>query len=533
MAQQVQGPNCQRGPGYLVPICGFTVDKDGNKIPKLSDDPSQIVLVRGAKSITASSETAFCSGGVNAVALYGNNLRESERTALIGSGCPHDPIQDEINQELARTAKQAEQNKRHQEEEFERYKSLLETRVTEYENFIVQTQATFENMRKGYEERLSSSYQREIVINVRHPCKICNNYVVLSTQSIHHQFSRSDPKGVYIDVDGQHIPAQFDIISGRHHEGNNGSSSKIGPGNGAFHSPSHTLTSHKGKEAVYTDDMDSRFHTDKGRYRLKAKDREFPFSSEILGEFKNLRAADLFENRVTRARGWEKSNAHDNHESHGGNLRGLHHARPVVSEPSSGENENPNIPSWKQRDQTRVATDPQRVDPTLSTHSEKKNELEDLEQMLRFLEFKKQEVQQDLASLSGPSKDLDPPGIYCGSGCRCTKSQSHNGKTSNRPQKKTDFDSSGHLKRAKLITQGLSPEAKASFTPSRNYPYSDSTDSDGSLGKRLHGCMDSSRSRRKNRTRDDSDDDKPSRSSQNQSKGGGFFSGWWPSKTPL
>ncbi|EPS37261.1 hypothetical protein H072_9030 [Dactylellina haptotyla CBS 200.50] len=141
----------------------------------------------------------------------------------LGSGNHGNQYEEDIYREFARMRLQAEQTERFRMEEFERTQGLWDAHHRESERQR-QTVGTVYGRNSEYASEAGSGHRQTprdnekiIQIHIRHPCRKCQEAVIVETQTVHHRFPSQDlNKRVGINVDSPAVrKSDRDVICER------------------------------------------------------------------------------------------------------------------------------------------------------------------------------------------------------------------------------------------------------------------------------------------------------------------------------
>ncbi|KAJ6258722.1 hypothetical protein Dda_6773 [Drechslerella dactyloides] len=210
------------GPEYLVPMATAVPNPNGPGLILLQPaDPRMVPCM--------SVPGAYATDSDELDTIRGENYRNRNQPLLIGSGEYSDFEADELGRDFARVRLQAEASERFRFEELERERALHgehaqaeeAKRQRDWETWALAMGIIQDRERVGggpgfpHHEAYEDS-ERVININIRQPCKMCREPVIMETQTVHHRFPNNDAsKGIGINVDGPGKSAEDDVLCRR------------------------------------------------------------------------------------------------------------------------------------------------------------------------------------------------------------------------------------------------------------------------------------------------------------------------------
>ncbi|KAK6338026.1 hypothetical protein TWF696_001497 [Orbilia brochopaga] len=211
------------GPEYLIPMGTAAPDPNGPGVIFLRPaEPRMVPYVP--------VQEAYANDSDELDTIRADNRHYRNQPLQIGSGDFDEFEAAEHDRDFARVRYQAEANERFRIEELERQQALGGNRMQaedeeakrhrEWKTWALAMGINPDREDGGKPVQTHpEAYQegeRVININIRQPCKICKEPVIMETQTVHHRFPENDTsKGVGINVDGPGKLAEDDVICRR------------------------------------------------------------------------------------------------------------------------------------------------------------------------------------------------------------------------------------------------------------------------------------------------------------------------------
>ncbi|KAK6352147.1 hypothetical protein TWF730_008979 [Orbilia blumenaviensis] len=206
----------QDGPEYLIPLGTPIRNPHGPGIAFIPPEDPRIIPCRPVRDQGQNIDyKGFGTDQGDRLCHHNPKKIHIPRDPQAAECCP---VDQEFKDEYARMKLRAEQSERARIEEIERNQALWNARQNEYEERI--RHAAMANDKYEHEVGANgsvhplpvSSKEKVININVRHPCKKCQELVTIGTQVLHHRFSSNPNKGIGINIDSPHPKPDTEVL---------------------------------------------------------------------------------------------------------------------------------------------------------------------------------------------------------------------------------------------------------------------------------------------------------------------------------